>query len=93
MNVKDELLLAGELGKAAFHAGKICSPAKDKEFMQFLRACDNRRVGMAATGEAPSLALLMAWMRCWQTEQQMAAPVSAGHIAAPMLSMAEYASQ
>ena len=93
MNVKDQLLLAGELGKAAFHAGKICSPAKDKEFMQFLRACDNRRVGMVAAGEAPSLALLMAWMRCWQTEQQMAGALPAGHIAAPPLLMAEHASQ
>ncbi len=93
MNVKDQLLLAGELGKAAFHAGKICSPAKDKEFMQFLRACDNRRVGTAAAGEAPSLALLMAWMRCWQTEQQMAAPLPAKQIAASPLSMAEHASR
>lgn len=93
MNVKEQLLLAGELGKAAFHVGKICSPAKDKEFMQFLRACDNRRVGMAAAGEAPSLALLMAWMRCWQTEQQMAAALPASYIAAPRFSIAEHASQ
>jgi hypothetical protein len=93
LNVKDQLLLAGELGKAAFHAGKTCSPAKDKEFMQFLRACDNRRVGMAAPGEAPSLALLMAWMRCWQTEQQTAAALPTEHIAASSQSMAEHASQ
>lgn len=92
MNVKDQLLLAGELGKAAFHAGKACSPAKDKEFMQFLRACDNRRVGMAPAGEAPSLALLMAWMRCWQTEQQVAALVPAGHSTAPSPWMVEHAS-
>jgi hypothetical protein len=83
MTVKDQLLLAGELGKAAFHAGKACSPTKDKDFMQFLRACDNRRVGMAATGEAPSLALLMAWMKCWKTEQQVAALLPDGYVIAP----------
>lgn len=91
MNVKDQLLLAGELGKAAFHVGKTCSPAKDKEFMQFLRACDNRRVGTAAAGEAPSLALLMAWMRCWRAEQQMAALLPAGHINAPSPSLVAHA--
>jgi len=93
VDVKDQLLLAGELGKAAFHACKACSPAKDKEFMQFLRACDNRRVGMAAAGEAPSLALLMAWMRCWRAEQQMAALLSAEHISAPSSSLAAHAGQ
>ena len=91
MNVKDQLLLAGELGRAAFHVGKACSPAKDEEFMQFLRACDNRRVGTAAAGEAPSLALLMAWMRCWQTEQQMAELMPARQIAAPSLSLSAHA--
>ena len=93
VTVKDQLLLAGELGRAAFYAGKICLPAKDKDFMRFLRACDNRRVGTAAAGEAPSLALLMAWMRCWQTEQQRAAALPAAHVAAPSLSRAVHASQ
>ena len=91
VNVKDQLLLAGELGRAAFQAGKACSPAKDKEFMQFLRACDNRRVGMAAAGEAPSLALLMAWMRCWQTEEQMAELLPARQIAASSSSLSAHA--
>ena len=91
VNVKDQLLLAGELGRAAFQAGKACSPAKDKEFMQFLHACDSRRVGMAAAGEAPSLALLMAWMRCWQTEEQMAELLHAGQTAAPSSSLFAHA--
>ena len=78
LNSKDQLLLAGELGRAAFHAGKPCSPAKDKDFKAFLLSCGDRRVGGAPVGEAPMLTLLDAWMTRWREEaNQAAACVSA----------------
>jgi hypothetical protein len=58
MDAKDQLLLASELGRIAFHADKLCSPVKDNDFTAFLLSCDDRRVGSAPVGEAPTLALL-----------------------------------
>ncbi len=70
MKSKDQLLLASELGRAAFHAGKPCSPAKDKDFKRFLLSCGDRRVGASPTGEAPTLALIDAWITQWRQEAQ-----------------------
>lgn len=66
---QDQMLLAGALGHAAFLRGKPCSPASDEEFLRFLKACGNRAVGQTPAGEAPTLALLRAWIAQWQRAQ------------------------
>lgn len=73
MHYKDQLLLASELGRCAFRAGKCCSPVKDKDFKAFLLACGDRRVGDAPAGEAPTLTLLDAWISGWREEANTAA--------------------
>lgn len=67
---RDQVLLAGALGQAAFLRGKSCSPASDQDFLLFLRACGNRAVGQTPPGEAPTLALLGAWLAAWQQAQR-----------------------
>ncbi len=69
----DQLLLARELGRTAFHAGKPCSPARDENFMAFLWSCGRRSVGMVPAGEAPTLTLLIAWIAQWREEAHSAA--------------------
>lgn len=74
MKSKEQLLLASDLGRAAFHAGRPCSLAKDKDFQRFLLLCGDWRVDASPTGEAPTLTLLDAWITQWrQEEQNMAA--------------------
>ena len=64
----DQLQLARELGRTAFHAGKPCSPARDKNFMAFLWSCGRRSVGIVPAGEVPTLTLLIAWIAQWREE-------------------------
>ncbi|MFT7402242.1 MAG: hypothetical protein ACI83N_001843 [Hydrogenophaga sp.] len=64
----DQLLLARELGRTAFHAGKPCSPVGDENFMAFLWSCGRRSVGVVPAGEAPTLTLLVAWIAQWRVE-------------------------
>jgi hypothetical protein len=66
MKRQDQIMLAGEMGRNAFVAGKSCAPASDKNFMKFLQANGGREVGKTPTGEAPTLALLGAWIDQWQ---------------------------
>ena len=70
MKSRDQLLMAGELGRAAFHAGNPCSPAKDKDFKRFLMSCGDRRVGASPPGEATTLALLDAWITQWRQQEK-----------------------
>ena len=73
MHFKDQLLLASELGRTAFRAGKPSSPVKDKDFKAFLLACGDRRVGVVPHGEAPTLTLLDAWITGWREEAHVVA--------------------
>lgn len=73
MKSTDQLLLAGELGRTAFHAGKPCSPVGDENLMAFFRSCSRRSVGMVPAGEAPTLTLLVAWIAKWREEAHRSA--------------------
>jgi len=72
MKSKNQLLLASELGRSAFKAGKPCSLVKDKDFKAFLLSCGDRRVGAAPAGEAPTLTLMGAWITSWRKEEALA---------------------
>lgn len=69
----DQQLVAGELGRTAFHAGKPCSPVGDENFMAFFQSCGRRSVGMVPAGEAPTLTLLVAWIARWREEADRSA--------------------
>lgn len=62
----DQLFQAGLLGTAAFRAGKVCSPAADGDFLEYLASLNSRRVGETPEGEAPALALIAVWLRHWK---------------------------
>lgn len=75
MKAKEQLFQAGVLGTAAFHAGKPSSPASDPDFLELLRTCGAREVGLTPSGEAPALELLSAWLRHWrQASESKARP-------------------
>jgi hypothetical protein len=75
MKAREQLFQAGLLGAAAFHAGKPQSPAGDGDFLEFLLSCGDRQVGCTPAGEAPTLALLDAWIRHWhQASESRARP-------------------
>jgi hypothetical protein len=77
MKAREQSFQAGLLGTAAFHAGKSRSPTEDRDFLELLLSCGDRRVGHTPTGEAPTLDLLGAWIRHWsQSSASHARPAS-----------------
>ena len=66
MEKAEQLRHVSVLGRAAFHAGKSCSPTRDADFLAFLLLCGDRKVGVTPIGEAPTLELLETWTRHWR---------------------------
>jgi len=67
-----QLFAAAALGTAAYRAGRPCTPAHDPALMAMLVG---REVGVTPPGEAPTTALLDAWLWAW-TAANISQPVT-----------------